>query len=119
MDEWLYTPALLAQIRPVVTTPVTAFVASMRTEITRIIVTCVSTSNREFRIYHDDDNTGASDGNALWYNYPVNTSSMYSWGSESPGAGISVKPGGAVLVKSDLTNGITFSFYGVSQARGR
>ena len=119
MDEWLYTPALLAQVMPAVSTTVTAFVASMRTEITRIIVTNVTTANRTFRIYHDDNNTGATASNALWYDYPAQTSNIYSWGSESPGAGISVKPGGAILVRSDLTNGVTFSFYGVSQARGR
>ncbi len=119
-DDW-YTPggALLAQVRPAVSTAVTAFVASMRTEITRIRVCCVSTGNRTFRIYHQDSGGAFSDDNALWYDYPCNTASVVDWGAESPNAGISLQPGGIIGVRSDLTNGLTFSFYGVAQARGR
>lgn len=121
-DDWLYGQAqgtLLAQVRPAVSTPVTAFVASMRTEVTRIRVCSVSTGNRTFRIYHNDSGGGFTDDNALWYDYPCNSSSVFDWGSGAMNAGISIKPGGVIGIRSDLTSGLTFSFYGVSQAKGR
>lgn len=121
-DDWLYGQAqgtLLAQTRPALSTPVTAFVASMRTEITRIRVTNTIGTNRSFRIYHRETSGAFSEDNALWYDVACNSASVFDWGAGSMNAGISIKPGGIIGVRSDLTSALTFSFYGVTQAKGR
>lgn len=119
--DWLYgqvAGSLLAQLAPSVSTPVTAFVASTRTEITRIRVTNISGAARTFRMSHQASGAFANTS-AIYYDQTVNTTGPFDWGAGSPNAGISLKAGETVMVRSDLTAGLAFSLYGVVQTGGR
>ncbi len=84
-----YAPSsLLAQVRPSNTTAATAFTASLRTEITRILVANTSASAATLRLFHLD------------------------------GAGITLLPSGTLGVRSGTGNALTFNVYGtVADAR--
>ena len=121
MNDWLYgqvAGSLLVRTAPSVSTPVTAFVASTRTEITRIRVTNISGATRTFRMSHQD--SGAFDANSsIYYDQQVLTTGPFDWGAESPNAGISLSAGDTIMVRSDLTSGLAFLIYGVVQTGGR
>ena len=120
-SDWLYgqvAGSLLARVAPAVSTPVTAFVASARTEITRVRVTNISGATRTFRMSHQD--SGAFDANyAIYYDQQVLTTGPFDWGSGAPNAGISLDAGDTIMVRSDLTSGLAFLLYGVVQIGGR
>ena len=121
MNDWLYgqvAGSLLAQLAPSVSTPVTAFVASTRTEITRIRVTNISGATRTFRMSHQASGAFAATS-AIYYDQQVLTTGPFDWGAGSPNAGISLASGETVMVRSDLTAGLSFSLYGVVQTGGR
>ena len=120
-SDWLYgqvAGSLLAQLAPSVSTPVTAFVASTRTEITRIRVTNISGATRTFRMSHQPSGAFANTS-AIYYDQTVNTTGPFDWGSSCPNGGISMKAGETLMVRSDLTAGLAFSLYGVVQTGGR
>jgi hypothetical protein len=110
---------LLAQLCPAFSTTVTAFVASTRTEITRIRVTNVSGVNRTFRVHHQDTGGAATNAGAIYYDKQVLSSDVFDWASGSPNAGISMAKNAVLLVRSDLTSGLSFSIYGIVDGSGR
>lgn len=120
-QDWLYgqvAGVLLAQLAPSVSTPVTAFVASTRTEITRIRVTNISGAARTFRMSHQSSGAFANTS-AIYYDQTVATTGPFDWGSGVPNGGISMKAGETIMIRSDLTAGLAFSLYGVVQTGGR
>lgn len=121
MDDWLYgqvQSSLIAQNTPAVSTPVTAFVATLRTEITHYRVVNISGATRTFRLSHQT--TGAFNTSAvLEFDRTVSAGVPYIWGNTGPESGISIAEDETVMIRSDLTSGLVFSFYGRTQGRGR
>jgi hypothetical protein len=104
----------LAQVRPSDTAAATAYTATMRTEITRMVVCNTTGSAAVWSLYHDDDGTTASEVTALYFSQAIaaNTTALIDFGGV--GGGIHVQPGGSVMVKSGTGNAITYTFYGVT-----
>lgn len=121
MDDWLFgkiNSSLVARSWPAVTTAVTAFVATLRTEITRIRVCNISGAPRTFRMYHAEAAGAISGGDAIYFDEAVQSSAVFDW-QAFPDSGISMMEGGMIAIRSDQTQGLVFSFYGKTQARSR
>lgn len=82
-------------------TPVLAYEAILRTEITRIL-----TANGPVNVYHDD--TGGDQSTVTQLIMALN---QPGWGAESPGAGVFVRVGGQILVSGSGS----VSIYGITQ----
>jgi len=108
----------LAQSRPSGTSAVTLYTATMRTEITSLIVANTSNASAHYSVYHDDDGTSYAQGTALVYEASLNANtSTVLYAGNSPG-GITVQAGGSIGVKSGTASAITYSIYGVTERRG-
>lgn len=70
-------------------------------------------------MFHNIGGGAASDTAAVYYDQSVLSASVLDWGAGAPNAGLSMKAGDNIMVRSDLTSGLAFAFYGVPQARGR
>lgn len=110
----------LAQNRPSGTTAVSAFTASVLTEVTKIIVCNTTALNREFSIYHDDDGATFDDTTALYRSVVVEANNTYVIELMDDGAGISVSgpeqgpAAGQIGVQTNLANSLTFTLYGMT-----
>lgn len=107
---------LLAQSRPANTSTATAFTASVRTDLTQIIVSNTTGSAATFSIYHDDDGTTYDQTTALVYACSISGNTTVIIGSEGAGLGIQLSPGGSIGIQSGTSNACTFSIYGVTQS---
>lgn len=103
----------LAQARPAGTAAVSAYTATLRTEINLIVIANTTGSSANFSIYHDDDgstfdaSTALYEANAL----AANTSLRLVF---EPGSGIMVNRGGQIGIKSGTGNALTFTIYGTT-----
>lgn len=107
--------SLLAQVSPGTTGAVTAFVATLRTEIKRIVVCKTNSDSGAYSIYHDDDGTTYNASTALYLNKTLAGSTTDLIDAHDEGAGISLSPGGSLGVQSASASAMTFSIYGVTQ----
>ena len=107
---------LLAQSRPANTSTATAFTASVRTDLTQIIVSNTTGSAATFSIYHDDDGTTYDQTTALVYACSLAANTTFIIGSEGAGLGIQLSPGGSIGIQSGTSSACTFSVYGVTQS---
>ena len=107
--------SLLAQSRPAGTTAVTAFAASMRTEITRIVVCNTTGSAAAFSIYHDDDGTTFDETTALYFGQTLAANTSVVVEAAAVGGGVTVADGGAIGIKTGTGSALTFSISGVTQ----
>lgn len=107
--------SLLAQLQATAG-PVLAYSAIHQTEIERIVVANVITTNDRYSIYHADEGQGASVGCALYYQNVLSANTTITPVYDSDGSGVTVKAGGRVYVESSGTFAITFSIYGVTRA---
>lgn len=108
----------LAQVMPLTTAAVTAFSATIKTEITRIVASNVlgaGGAEATMRIFHDDDGSDYSASNALYYDQTVSASNSVLIDAGVQGGGLGVSRGGTIGVRSNTTAGITFTIYGVPQ----
>jgi len=114
-----YAPSsLLAQVRPSNTTAVTAFTASLRTEITRILVANTSASAATLRLFHDDDGSTYDETTALVWDNSLAAGAYLDLQAYLDGAGITLLPSGTLGVRSGTGNALTFNVYGtVADAR--
>ena len=107
---------LLAQSRPANTSAATAFTASVRTEITSVVICNTTGSAATFSLYHDDDGTTFDQTTALVYAAAISANTTITVGAEGDGAGIHLTPGGSIGVQSGTSSALTFSIYGVTQS---
>jgi len=105
----------LAQVRPAVTTAVTLYIASLRTQITSIKVCNTSVSARVFRLFHDDDAGAFSEGTAVYWDKTVPIGDTIEINALSEHGGLNVAKDGQVGARSDQSSGLTFTLYGVVQ----
>lgn len=106
----------LAQVRGSASAS-TAYTATLRTEVTRIVVCNVTTSDATFDIYHDDDGSTYTVATALYYERTVSAKTSFVISSEAIGSGISIEQGGRLGVKTSTDLAVTFSIYGVTEDR--
>ena len=106
--------ALLAQVRPSVTSAVLGFAAQLRTEITLIVISNTTASAVNFSLYHDDNGTTYDQTTALYYAVQVAANSTELIQIASPNAGILLSSGGNLGVQSSTANALNFSIYGVT-----
>lgn len=113
----LATGEQLAQRRDNDTTAHSAFTATLRTEVTRIVVCNTTGTAATASVFHDDDGAVFDQTTALRYaqSVPANTSIEILTGG--PGGGITVKPSGQIGVQSGTANALTFTIYGATERR--
>lgn len=106
---------LLGRDRPVNTTEVSIFTATLPTEVTKIFVTNTTGSAATFRIHHDVAGSGTyNQDNALYYdkNVPANDTVIIELAA--PGAGIQLDPDDELIVRSGTGDALNFSAYGAT-----
>ena len=114
---------LLAQVRPGVTTPVTALTASeLRIEVTLIkcvldpLVVLSTAGQSDVAVYHDDDGTTYDQTSIIISETRLQllqTNILFQ--AQHPGSGIMIKPGGNLAVQCADANDVTFSIYGITE----
>jgi len=95
----------------------TAYTATLRTEVTRIVVCNTTTSDAVFDLYHDDDGSTYTVATALYYERTVSARTSFVISSEAIGSGIAVEQGGRLGFKGTPDNACTVSMYGVTEDR--
>lgn len=116
---------LLVQIRPGVTTPVTAYTADqLRTEITLITAAIdpaavLSTVGQtDIAIYHDDDGTTYDQTTIILSETRLQLlQDSIVFQAQHPGSGIHLLPTGTLGVETADANDVTFSIYGITETR--
>ena len=107
--------SLLAQVQTTAG-PSLAYSAAYQTEITRIVVASVISTNDKFSLYHDDGGRNYSSINALFVNNIISSGqTIHPVISYFDGGGLSVKSGGTIGASSSSTGAITISIYGVTR----
>lgn len=108
----------LAQSRPSGTSAVTLFTPTLGTEITSLVIANTTGTAATYSIYHDNAGTSYAEGTALALNVSLaaNTSTVL-FVSQSPGCGLTISAGGTIGVKSGTGNALTYTLYGVTEAR--
>lgn len=101
---------LLAQLAPSVTTPVVAYTAVLRTEITMIRAIEVGNGTPRIQIHHADDGGAAAVTNRI-VDFVMTARQNYIEKCEV-GSGIFVKIGGIIYVTTDAADDVVFSIYG-------
>jgi len=104
----------LAVSRPSGTSAVTAFTATLATEITRIFVCNTSGSSKTFRLFHGESGDTFDEENALFWDVSVGADTTYEVFADSPNSGLALREGDILGVRSSAANGLTFSIYGVT-----
>jgi hypothetical protein len=104
----------LAQIRPSASAS-TAFVATLRSEITQIVVCNTTASAATFSIYHDDNGTTYDQSTALFYSAPIDGNTTVQVISDAIGSGLMMARGAALGVKPSVDLALTFTLYGVTE----
>jgi hypothetical protein len=116
---------LLAQVRPGVTTPVTAVTAdALRIEITLITAAIdptavLSTAGQtDVAVYHDDDGTTYDQTSIILSETRLQLlQDSILFQAQHPGSGIHILPGGNLAVETADANDVTFSIYGITETR--
>lgn len=105
----------LAQSRPSGTSAVSAFTATLATEITRIVIANTTGSAANASVFHDDDGSTFDQTTALLYavSIPANSTTMIESGGA--GSGITVKPSGQIGIQTGTGNALTFTIYGITE----
>jgi len=115
-----YAPGnLLAQSRLADTNAATLYTASIKTEITRIIIANTTGSAATFRLFHDQGGSTYDESNALIYDFSIASGAFFdSLQSFNTGNGITLVPTDTLGIRSGTGNALTFNVYGVlSDAR--
>ncbi len=104
----------LAQVRPSATAS-TVYTATLRTEVTRIMVCNTTANNVGYDIYHDDDGTTYAQATALYYSQSISGNTTHAITFDGAGGGIFLARGGALGVKPSVDLAVTFSIYGITE----
>ena len=105
--------SLLAQLHPANTTTATFFTATLRTEITSLLVCNTSGSAVTFRVHLDEQGTTYAVDNALYYDVSVPANTTVNLDAEM-NAGIALVPGDTLGVRTGTASTLTFSAFGVT-----
>lgn len=112
----------LAQVRPGVTTAVTAYSnpvppsgRGMNAEVTLIVIANTTASPAKASVFHHNAGATHDQSHALFYQKTIPANDTMIIAIPSPNSGIAVKPGGTIGVQTDTASALTFSLYGVTQ----
>ena len=105
----------IAQSRPSGTSATSVYTASMRTEITRIVVANTTGSAANYSLYHDDDGSTFDQTTALYYT--VSLAANTSVELIGAAAGLFVSKSGQIAVQTGTGSALTFTIYGVTETR--
>ena len=106
--------SLLGRLAPADTTAATIFTATVRTEITSILICNVTGSAATFRLFHGVATSTYVVGNALYYDVSVPANTTTNLDAEVH-AGINLAATDTLGVRTGTADAITFSVYGVTQ----
>lgn len=108
----------LAQSRPSGTTAVTLFTATLRSEITSLVIANTTAVAATYSIYHDNAGSTYTEATALAFGVSLaaNTS-VVVFPSPAEGCGLTLSKSGTIGIKSGTASALTFSLYGVTEAR--
>ncbi len=106
----------VALVRPSVTSIVTAFTATLNTEITRIHVCNVGAAARTFNLFHIESGGSFGVANALIYQKTVNQNDFFTLEAECGSSGIMLIPGDSLGVQSSAADDLVYHFYGVTSS---
>lgn len=107
--------AQIAQVRPANTTAATAFTATIKTEVTSIIVSNTSGATAKCRIFHDDDGSTYDETTSLYWDVTVNADSTFEISAGVDGAGFTIGENGTLGVRTSVASALTFTVYGITQ----
>lgn len=106
---------LLAQVRPGVTTPVTAFTAILRTEITLIVAIPSTAGAKVVDVYHDENGSVYdADSNVLFASIDRATAGERGIVFQAPtaGSGLMMKENDTIGVEVDTADEVNVMIYG-------
>jgi hypothetical protein len=106
--------SLLAQSAPANTTAAALFTASLRTEITSLLICNVTGSSAKARVFLDEGGTTYAVGNALYYDVAIPGNTTLNLDAEMYG-GINLAASDSLGIRTDTANALTFSLFGVVQ----
>jgi len=106
---------LLAQNRPTVTTQIVLFTATLRTEISRLVVCNNTGSGAAFRLYHTIGAAAAVIANAVYYGKVILLNDTLIQDGNSIGAGFAMARADRIVIESLTANALTFHLYGVTE----
>lgn len=104
----------LASVRPTNTADTLLFTATLDTEVTLAFITNVTAGALAFRLHHVVEGGSVSLDNALYYDHAIAANDTFKEFVASANAGIQLKTGDALWVRSSSANGIAFNVYGVT-----
>jgi len=104
---------LAGQLRPANTTAATLYTATLKSEITRILIANTTGSAATFRLFHDDDGTTMDETTALVWDNSIAAGAYVDLQAYLDGAGITIAAGGSLGCRSGTGNALTFSVYAV------
>lgn len=108
----------LAQARPAGTSAVALYTATMRTEATLLVIANTTGTAAAYSVYHDDDGTTYDATTALAEAVSLAANAtVYLLASPAPGCGLVVRSGGTLAIKTGTGSALTFTLYGVTEAR--
>ena len=104
---------LAGQFRPSNTTAATLYTATLKSEVTRILIANTTGSAATFRLFHDDDGTTMDETTALVWDNSIAAGAYVDLQAYLDGAGITIAAGGSLGCRSGTGNALTFSVYAV------
>lgn len=104
---------LAGQLRPANTTAATLYTATLKSEVTRILIANTTGSAATFRLFHDDDGTTMDETTALVWDNSIAAGAYVDLQAYLDGAGITIAAGGSLGCRSGTGNALTFSVYAV------
>ena len=110
--------SLIAQTRPSNTTASTAYTATLKTSISRIIVVNTTGSAATFRLFHDDDGSPYDETTAVVWDNSIASGGYVDLQAYLDAGAITIAVSGTLGVRSGTGNALTFNVYGqVEDAR--
>lgn len=113
-----FAPGALLYQGSLAETPTTALVATVPTEITKIIVCNASGhtgTTSEFSVFHDENGDGFSATTALYFHVELAKQQTVVLDINTTGNGIQIGKGGKLGLAGGTAHPITISVYGVTR----
>lgn len=107
--------ALLGQARPADTNFATLFLATLGTEITRVVVCNTTGTAATFRLCHDQGGETYDESNALYWDKNVPANDSIEIKAEAQGSGLQMEGTDGLGIRSGTISALTFTAYGQTE----
>lgn len=118
-DAMLASGSQLGQLRPGDTNNASIYTATLRTEITRVVICNTTGTAADARLFHDDDGSTFDQTTALLFDKAIPANDVVEVLAGSEGSGIHVAVGGQIGVRTATLDALTFTLYGVTEDLSR